>query len=68
MQPFEIRVKRRRQANAREKKRMNGLNVAYEKLRYVVTKNENEDNNKLSKFDTLKKALAYINKLQNMLN
>ena len=68
MQPFEIRVKRRRQANLREKKRMTNLNVAYERLRYIVTKEKTEGEKKLSKFDTLKKALSYIDRLQDMLS
>uniref|UniRef100_A0A183BQM7 BHLH domain-containing protein n=1 Tax=Globodera pallida TaxID=36090 RepID=A0A183BQM7_GLOPA len=56
---------RRENANARERKRMNLLNNAYEKLRAVVPPLENGQ--KLSKFDTLKMAQTYINDLDNCL-
>lgn len=65
MLPFEIRVKRRRAANARERKRMNGLNDAFEKLRDHVPNLGND--RKLSKFETLQMAQTYINALRDIL-
>ena len=62
---FEIRVKRRRAANARERKRMNGLNDAFEKLRDHVPNLGND--RKLSKFETLQMAQTYINALRDIL-
>uniref|UniRef100_A0A914GY52 BHLH domain-containing protein n=1 Tax=Globodera rostochiensis TaxID=31243 RepID=A0A914GY52_GLORO len=56
---------RRENANARERKRMNLLNNAYEKLRAVVPPLENGQ--KLSKFDTLKMAQTYITDLDDCL-
>lgn len=52
-------VKRRRQAaNARERKRMNGLNEAFDRLREVVPAPAIDQ--KLSKFETLQMAQTYI--------
>ena len=65
MLPFEIRCKRRRAANARERKRMNGLNDAFEKLRDHVPNLGND--RKLSKFETLQMAQTYINALRDIL-
>ena len=65
MLPFEIRVKRRRAANARERKRMNGLNDAFETLREHVPNLGND--RKLSKFETLQMAQTYINALRDIL-
>ena len=65
MLPVEIRVKRRRAANARERKRMNGLNDAFEKLRDHVPNLGND--RKLSKFETLQMAQTYINALRDIL-
>lgn len=50
--------KRRLAANARERRRMNGLNVAFNKLREVVP--NLGDDQKLSKFETLQMAQTYI--------
>lgn len=52
-------LRRRRQAaNARERKRMNGLNEAFNRLREVVPAPAVEQ--KLSKFETLQMAQTYI--------
>ncbi len=54
-------MKRRRAANARERKRMNGLNDAFEKLREHVPHLGGEK--KLSKMETLEMAQSYIRAL-----
>ena len=58
-------VKRRRAANARERKRMNGLNDAFEKLREHVPNVGGEK--KLSKMETLQMAQSYIRALSLLL-
>ncbi|CAL4176332.1 unnamed protein product, partial [Meganyctiphanes norvegica] len=62
----EIVKKRRAQANNRERRRMHGLNDAYERLREVVPALGND--RKLSKFETLQMAQTYINALSQLLN
>lgn len=57
--------KRRLAANARERKRMNGLNEAFDKLRDVVPSIHEE--HKLSKFETLQMAQSYIRALCDLL-
>jgi len=57
--------KRRQAANARERRRMNGLNDAFERLREVVP-NLGSDH-KLSKFETLQMAQTYIGSLASLL-
>ena len=62
--------KRRRDANARERKRMNGLNDAFERLRAVVPglkEAVGEKNKKLSKMETLQMANLYIQHLYQVL-
>ena len=61
--------KRRRDANARERKRMNGLNDAFERLRAVVPglKEGGEESKKLSKMETLQMANLYIQHLYGVL-
>ena len=54
-------VKRRKAANARERKRMNGLNGAFEKLREHVP--DLGGDKKLSKIETLQMAQSYIRAL-----
>ena len=54
----EVKVKRRHAANARERKRMNGLNDAFERLRQHIPELGND--RKLSKFETLQMAQTYI--------
>uniref|UniRef100_A0A4W5M9I0 Atonal bHLH transcription factor 1b n=1 Tax=Hucho hucho TaxID=62062 RepID=A0A4W5M9I0_9TELE len=48
--------RRRVAANARERRRMHGLNKAFDTLRSVIPSN----NHKLSKYDTLQMAQIYI--------
>lgn len=65
--------KRRKDANARERKRMNGLNEAFERLRDAVPAAPGEEetgdkNKKLSKMDTLQMANLYIRHLVTLLN
>ena len=63
--PKEIRQKRRKAANARERKRMNGLNDAFERLREHIPDLGND--RKLSKFETLQMAQTYIGALRELL-
>lgn len=60
-----ILKKRRLAANARERRRMNGLNEAFDKLRDVVP--PMGDEHKLSKFETLQMAQSYIRALCDLL-
>lgn len=57
--------KRRLAANARERRRMNGLNEAFDKLRDVIP--PIGDEHKLSKFETLQMAQTYIQALGDLL-
>ncbi|XP_063586814.1 musculin-like [Penaeus indicus] len=61
----EVLRKRRLAANARERRRMNGLNDAFEKLREVVPTLGND--RKLSKFETLQMAQTYITALAELI-
>lgn len=56
---------RRVAANARERRRMHGLNKAFDELRSVIPSLENE--RKLSKYDTLQMAQIYITELSELL-
>uniref|UniRef100_A0A8C6NI08 BHLH domain-containing protein n=1 Tax=Nothobranchius furzeri TaxID=105023 RepID=A0A8C6NI08_NOTFU len=56
---------RRVAANARERRRMHGLNKAFDELRSVIPSLENEK--KLSKYDTLQMAQIYITELSDLL-
>ena len=60
----EVKVKRRCAANARERKRMNGLNDAFERLRQHIPELGND--RKLSKFETLQMAQTYISALREL--
>lgn len=60
-----VMKKRRLAANARERRRMNGLNEAFDKLRDVVP--PMSDEHKLSKFETLQMAQSYIRALCDLL-
>ncbi|KAG8228034.1 hypothetical protein J437_LFUL003670 [Ladona fulva] len=62
----EIVRKRRLAANARERRRMNSLNDAFDRLRDVVPSLGND--RKLSKFETLQMAQTYIAALHELLN
>jgi hypothetical protein len=64
--PSPLILKQRREAaNARERKRMNGLNDAFERLREVVPNMTTEQ--KLSKIETLRMAQAHIKALASLL-
>ncbi|CAL4252415.1 unnamed protein product, partial [Meganyctiphanes norvegica] len=60
-----IRKKRRLAANARERKRMDNLNQAFDKLRKVLP--QPPDDQQLSKYDTLQMAQTYITTLADLL-
>ena len=62
---MEVQKHRRTAANARERRRMNSLNVAFDRLREVVPAFSND--RKLSKYETLQMAQSYINALQELL-
>lgn len=57
--------KRRLAANARERKRMEHLNDAFDRLRQYLPKLDN--NQKLSKHETLQMAQTYITELDRLL-
>lgn len=61
----DIMRKRRLAANARERRRMNSLNDAFDRLRDVVPSLGND--RKLSKFETLQMAQTYIAALHELL-
>ncbi|XP_030766207.1 basic helix-loop-helix transcription factor amos-like [Sitophilus oryzae] len=61
----EVMKKRRLAANARERRKMNSLNDAFDRLRDVVPSLEND--RKLSKFETLQMAQTYIAALHELL-
>lgn len=61
-----IARKRRLAANARERRRMNNLNDAFDKLRDVVPSLGND--RKLSKYETLQMAQTYITALNELLS
>lgn len=59
--------RRRLAANARERRRMNGLNEAFDRLREAIP-TSTEDDHKLSKYETLQMAQSYISELCNLLD
>ncbi|XP_044155610.1 protein atonal homolog 7 [Bufo gargarizans] len=59
-------TKRRMAANARERRRMEGLNTAFDSLRKVVP--QWGEDKKLSKYETLQMALSYIMALNRILS
>ena len=63
--PREVMKERRVAANARERRRMDSLNVAFDDLREVVPSLSND--RKLSKYETLQMAQSYINALLELL-
>jgi Helix-loop-helix DNA-binding domain len=65
MPTVEVVKKRRLAANARERRRMNSLNDAFERLREVVPSLGSD--RKLSKFETLQMAQTYIGALTELL-
>lgn len=58
--------KKRLAANARERKRMQNLNEAFDRLRQYLPKLGNDQ--KLSKHETLQMAQTYISELYDLLN
>ncbi|XP_038678251.1 protein atonal homolog 7-like [Scyliorhinus canicula] len=58
-------ARRRMAANARERRRMQGLNTAFDRLRKVVP--QWGQDKKLSKYETLQMALSYIMALTRIL-
>ncbi|KAK5640519.1 hypothetical protein RI129_011330 [Pyrocoelia pectoralis] len=62
---LDVMKKRRLAANARERRRMNSLNDAFDRLRDVVPSLGND--RKLSKFETLQMAQTYIAALRELL-
>ena len=62
----DVLLKRRLAANARERRRMESLNVAFDHLRSVIP--AISDNQKLSKYETLQMAQSYIGALQDLLD
>lgn len=63
--PPQVVKKRRLAANARERRRMSGLNEAFDRLREVIPCIGIE--HKLSKFETLQMAQTYIHSLRDLL-
>ncbi|XP_075215390.1 uncharacterized protein LOC142321279 [Lycorma delicatula] len=61
----DVMRRRRLAANARERRRMNSLNDAFDRLRDVVPSLGND--RKLSKFETLQMAQTYISALHELL-
>lgn len=57
--------RRRLAANARERRRMNGLNEAFDRLRQAIPSLDAD--HKLSKFETLQMAQTYISALNDLL-
>lgn len=64
LSPF-VRRKRRLAANARERRRMRNLNMAFDRLRQYLPQLGNDQ--KLSKHETLQMALTYISELYGIL-
>ncbi|KAM9391720.1 protein atonal homolog 1a [Pholidichthys leucotaenia] len=60
-----VQRQRRVAANARERRRMHGLNHAFDELRSVIPAFDNDK--KLSKYETLQMAQIYINALADLL-
>ncbi|KAJ8285278.1 hypothetical protein GJAV_G00024980 [Gymnothorax javanicus] len=60
-----VQKQRRVAANARERRRMHGLNHAFDELRSVIPAFDNDK--KLSKYETLQMAQIYINALSDLL-
>ncbi|TKR64251.1 hypothetical protein L596_024819 [Steinernema carpocapsae] len=63
----ESKVRRRKRANSRERKRMQSLNDALETLRQSLPQGSKNDEQKMTKIETLKTALNYIHDLSEAL-
>ncbi|XP_036435607.1 protein atonal homolog 1a [Colossoma macropomum] len=61
-----VQKQRRIAANARERRRMHGLNHAFDELRSVIPALDNDK--KLSKYETLQMAQIYISALADLLH
>jgi hypothetical protein len=59
---------RRIAANARERRRMNGLNTAFDHLRTVLPSSMFQQQRRFSKYETLQMAQSYIAALQSILH
>ncbi|GFS18598.1 neurogenic differentiation factor 1 [Elysia marginata] len=64
-QTWDVSGKRRCSANARERRRMQSMNAAFDNLRKVIP--SFGGNRKLSKYETLQMAQSYINALEEVL-
>jgi hypothetical protein len=62
-----IEKTRRVAANARERRRMNGLNTAFDRLRTVLPSSMFQQQRRFSKYETLQMAQSYIAALQSIL-
>jgi len=65
--PLHVQKKRRMAANARERKRMNNLNHAFERLREILPLRSN-DARPISKMEALQIANTYIKELSSLLS
>ncbi|CAF1077550.1 unnamed protein product [Rotaria sordida] len=63
----QIEKTRRVAANARERRRMNGLNSAFDRLRTVLPSSMFQQQRRFSKYETLQMAQSYIAALQSIL-
>ena len=64
---LQLEKTRRIAANARERRRMNGLNTAFDRLRTVLPSSMFQQEKRLSKYETLQMAQSYIAALQSIL-
>jgi hypothetical protein len=64
----QIEKTRRVAANARERRRMNGLNTAFDRLRTVLPSSMFQQQRRFSKYETLQMAQSYIAALQAILH
>lgn len=64
----QIEKTRRIAANARERRRMNGLNSAFDRLRTVLPSSMFQQQRRFSKYETLQMAQSYIAALQSILH
>jgi hypothetical protein len=65
---YQIEKTRRIAANARERRRMNGLNTAFDRLRTVLPSSMFQQQRRFSKYETLQMAQSYIAALQSILH
>jgi len=64
---LQVEKTRRIAANARERRRMNGLNTAFDRLRTVLPSSMFQQQRRFSKYETLQMAQSYIAALQSIL-